>query len=93
MVDHVQVTVAEELGVELRGGYYENCRRFRDMVPNDIFQVITLGGDVKNPPISFDADAVHDEQKSCARFKHLIRDKVPTSTPPLTDATSTPSPC
>ena len=41
-VDHVQVTVAEELGVELRGGYYENAGALRDMVPNHIFQLITL---------------------------------------------------
>ena len=59
-VDHVQVTVAEELGVELRGGYYETAGALRDMVPNHIFQLITLTA--MEPPISFDADAVHDEQ-------------------------------
>jgi len=59
-VDHVQVTVAEELGVELRGGYYETAGALRDMVPNHIFQLITLSA--MEPPISFDADAVHDEQ-------------------------------
>jgi glucose-6-phosphate 1-dehydrogenase len=59
-VDHVQVTVAEELGVELRGGYYETAGALRDMVPNHIFQLITLAA--MEPPISFDAHAVHDEQ-------------------------------
>jgi glucose-6-phosphate 1-dehydrogenase len=59
-VDHVQVTVAEELGVELRGGYYETAGALRDMVPNHIFQLITLAA--MEPPISFEAQAVHDEQ-------------------------------
>ncbi len=59
-VDHVQVTVAETLGVELRGGYYETAGALRDMVPNHIFQLITLCA--MEPPISFEADAVHDEQ-------------------------------
>jgi len=64
-VDHVQVTVAEELGVELRGGYYETAGALRDMVPNHIFQLITLCA--MEPPISFDADAVHDEQTKVLR--------------------------
>jgi len=64
-VDHVQVTVAEELGVELRGGYYEKAGALRDMVPNHIFQLITLTA--MEPPISFDADAVHDEQTKVLR--------------------------
>src|ERR1700685_16495 len=59
-VDHVQVTVAEELGVELRGGYYETAGALQDMVPNHIFQLITLCA--MEPPIAFDADSVHDEQ-------------------------------
>jgi glucose-6-phosphate 1-dehydrogenase len=64
-VDHVQVTVAEELGVELRGGYYEKAGVVRDMVPNHIFQLITLTA--MEPPISFDAEAVHDEQTKVLR--------------------------
>jgi glucose-6-phosphate 1-dehydrogenase len=64
-VDHVQVTVAEELGVELRGGYYEKAGAMRDMVPNHIFQLITLSA--MEPPISFDAEAVHDEQTKVLR--------------------------
>ncbi len=64
-VDHVQVTVAEEFGVELRGGYYETAGALRDMVPNHIFQLITLCA--MEPPISFDADAVHDEQTKILR--------------------------
>jgi glucose-6-phosphate 1-dehydrogenase len=64
-VDHVQITVAEELGVELRGDYYEHSGALRDMVPNHIFQLITLMA--MEPPISFDADSVHDEQTKILR--------------------------
>jgi glucose-6-phosphate 1-dehydrogenase len=69
-VDHVQVTVAEELGVELRGGYYETAGALRDMVPNHIFQLITLCA--MEPPIDFDADAVHDEQTKILRAIQLL---------------------
>jgi glucose-6-phosphate 1-dehydrogenase len=55
-VDHIQITVAETLGVEGRGGYYEGSGALRDMVPNHIFQLISLVA--MEPPISFDADAV-----------------------------------
>ncbi|MGA8143475.1 MAG: glucose-6-phosphate dehydrogenase [Candidatus Acidiferrales bacterium] len=64
-VDHVQITVAEELGVELRGDYYDRAGALRDMVPNHIFQLITLMA--MEPPISFDADSVHDEQTKILR--------------------------
>ena len=71
-VDHVQVTVAETLGVELRGGYYETAGALRDMVPNHIFQLITLCA--MEPPISFEADAVHDEQ---VKVLHAIQTLTP----------------
>ena len=64
-VDHVQVTVAEQLGVELRGGYYDHSGALRDMVPNHILQLITLTA--MEPPISFEADEVHDEQTKVLR--------------------------
>jgi glucose-6-phosphate 1-dehydrogenase len=69
-VDHVQVTVAEELGVELRGGYYERAGALRDMVPNHIFQLISLTA--MEPPISFDAEEVHDEQTKVLRAIQLL---------------------
>ncbi len=59
-VDHVQITVAEDLGVGTRGGYYDKAGALRDMVPNHIFQLITLTA--MEPPVSFEADAVRDEQ-------------------------------
>jgi glucose-6-phosphate 1-dehydrogenase len=64
-VDHVQITVAETLGVEGRGGYYEGSGALRDMVPNHMFQLISLIA--MEPPISFDADAVRDEQTKVLR--------------------------
>ncbi|QYO67186.1 glucose-6-phosphate dehydrogenase [Leptolyngbya sp. 7M] len=59
-VDHIQITVAEKLGVEGRGGYYDTAGALRDMVPNHIFQLVTLTA--MEPPVSFEADAVRDEQ-------------------------------
>jgi len=59
-VDHVQITVAERLGVEQRGGYYDSAGALRDMIPNHIFQLLTLTA--MEPPVSFDADSVRDEQ-------------------------------
>jgi len=64
-VDHVQITVAETVGVEGRGGYYEQAGALRDMVPNHIFQLISLVA--LEPPISFDADSVRDEQSKVLR--------------------------
>ncbi len=64
-IDHVQITVAESLGVEGRGGYYDRAGAMRDMVPNHIFQLISLI--TMEPPISFDADAVRDEQAKALR--------------------------
>jgi len=59
-IDHVQITVAETLGVERRGGYYDRAGCLRDMVPNHILQLVSLTA--MEPPISFQADAVRDEQ-------------------------------
>ena len=59
-IDHVQVTVAETLGVEQRGKYYDQTGALRDMVPNHILQLVTLTA--MEPPISFAADSVRDEQ-------------------------------
>jgi len=64
-IKHVQITVAETVGVETRGGYYETSGALRDMVPNHIFQLVTLIA--MEPPISFGADAVRDEQTKILR--------------------------
>jgi glucose-6-phosphate 1-dehydrogenase len=59
-IDHIQITAAEEVGVELRGGYYETAGALRDMLPNHLFQLICLTA--MEPPVSFDADVVRDKQ-------------------------------
>jgi glucose-6-phosphate 1-dehydrogenase len=67
-IDHVQITAAESIGVEGRGPYYEGAGALRDMVPNHILQLITLTA--MEPPISFAADAVRNEQ---AKILHAIQ--------------------
>ncbi|MEW6037971.1 MAG: glucose-6-phosphate dehydrogenase [Pseudomonadota bacterium] len=64
-IDHVQITAAETVGVERRGGYYESAGCMRDMVPNHLFQLLSLTA--MEPPISFEADAVRDEQTKVLR--------------------------
>lgn len=59
-IDHVQITVAETLGVELRGAYYEHAGALRDMVPNHILQMLSLIA--MEPPISFAAEYIGDEK-------------------------------
>jgi glucose-6-phosphate 1-dehydrogenase len=64
-VDHVQITVAETLGVEQRGGYYDRIGALRDMVPNHLFQLLTLTA--MEPPIALDACSMRDEQVKVLR--------------------------
>ena len=59
-IDHVQITAAETVGVEARGAYYETSGALRDMVPNHLFQLLALTA--MEPPISFQAEAVRNEQ-------------------------------
>lgn len=59
-IDSVQITVAETVGVEQRGSYFDETGTLRDMVPNHILQLLTLTA--MEPPVSFAADAVRDEQ-------------------------------
>lgn len=72
-IDHVQVTAAETVGVEQRGGYYETSGALRDMVPNHLFQLITLTA--MEPPVSFEADAVRDEQAKILQAIQPIREE------------------
>jgi glucose-6-phosphate 1-dehydrogenase len=67
-IDHVQISVAETVGVEGRGSYFDHAGTLRDMVPNHIMQLISLTA--MEPPISFDANAVRDEQ---AKILHAIQ--------------------
>jgi glucose-6-phosphate 1-dehydrogenase len=67
-VDHVQITVAETVGVEKRGGYFDMAGTLRDMIPNHILQLLSLT--TMEPPISFSSDSVHDEQ---SKILHAIQ--------------------
>lgn len=64
-IDHVQITVAEQVGVEGRGGYYEGAGALRDMVQNHLFQLLAMVA--MEPPVSFEADAVRDEKSKLLR--------------------------
>jgi len=67
-VDHVQLTVAESLGVEGRGKYYEESGTTRDMVQNHIFQLLTLTA--MEPPVSLAPDAIRNEK---VKVLHALR--------------------
>jgi glucose-6-phosphate 1-dehydrogenase len=71
-IDHVQITAAETVGVEHRGGFYETAGALRDMVPNHLFQLLTMTA--MEPPISFDADEVRNKQ---AEILHAIQPLTP----------------
>ena len=64
-VDHIQITVAETVGVEGRGDYYERSGAMRDMVQNHIMQLLCLIA--MEPPSKFDPDAVRDEKLKVIR--------------------------
>ncbi len=60
-IDHIQITVAETVGVEKRGRFYEQTGALRDMVPNHVFQLVSMTG--MEAPNSFSADAVRSEKE------------------------------
>jgi glucose-6-phosphate 1-dehydrogenase len=64
-IDHVQITVAESIGIENRGGYYDQAGALRDMVQNHMLQLLSLVS--MEPPPAFDADSVHDEKVKALR--------------------------
>lgn len=59
-IDHVQIAVAETIGIEERGHFYEVTGALRDMVPNHLFQLVAMTA--MEPPASFDADAVRTKK-------------------------------
>jgi glucose-6-phosphate 1-dehydrogenase len=64
-IDHVQITVAETVGVESRAGYYDRAGALRDMVQNHMLQLLCLIA--MDPPVSLDADRVRDEKLKVLR--------------------------
>ena len=59
-IDHVQITAAETVGVEGRGGYYETSGALRDMIQNHILQLVCMIG--MEPPVSFDANEIRNKK-------------------------------
>jgi glucose-6-phosphate 1-dehydrogenase len=72
-IDHVQITVAETVGVEARGKFYEGTGALRDMVPNHIFQLLAMVA--MEAPTSFDADAVRTEKSKVIQAIHPLSGK------------------
>jgi glucose-6-phosphate 1-dehydrogenase len=72
-VHHVQITVAETVGVETRGKYYEEAGVVRDMFQNHLLQLLTLVA--MEPPVTMSADAVRDEKVKVLRSLRWLRDR------------------
>jgi len=64
-IDHVQLTVAEDVGVEHRGGYYDSVGALRDMVQNHLLQLLCLIA--MEPPLSFNADEIRNKKVDVLR--------------------------
>ena len=77
-IDHVQITVAESLGVEQRGGFYDHVGALRDIVQNHVMQVLSLT--LMEPPGFIDAQGIRDE-----KIKALRSVVIPTVDDVLTD--------
>jgi len=69
-IDHVQISVAETVGVERRSRFYEATGALRDMVPNHVFQLLSLIA--MGPPNSFAADAVRNEKHKVLEAVHPL---------------------
>ena len=73
LIKHVQITVAEELGVERRGQFYDTTGALRDMVQNHLLQLLCIMA--MEPPASADPDAVRDEKLKVLRALRPLRDR------------------
>ncbi len=69
-IDHVQITVAETVGLESRAGYYDGAGALRDMVQNHMLQLLALVG--MEPPANYDATAIRDEKVKVLRALRLV---------------------
>ncbi|HJR24608.1 MAG TPA: glucose-6-phosphate dehydrogenase [Acidimicrobiales bacterium] len=69
-VDHVQITVAESLGVGRRGAFYEQAGALRDMVQNHVMQVLALV--LMEPPVTMDAEGIRDEKVKALRAVEIL---------------------
>jgi glucose-6-phosphate 1-dehydrogenase len=69
-IDHIQITIAESLGVEHRAGYYEQAGALRDIFQNHMLQLLALTA--MEPPTSFEADRIRDEKIRLLRSIHPL---------------------
>lgn len=70
-IDNIQISVKESVGVEERGGYYDQSGALRDMVQNHLLQILALVA--MEPPASFDMDAIRDEKVKAIRRLRINR--------------------
>src|SRR3982074_245585 len=73
LIDSVQITAADDLGIENRGSYYERAGALRDIVQNHALQLLTLVA--MEPPLAFEANAVRDEKVKVLRAVRPITDE------------------
>jgi glucose-6-phosphate 1-dehydrogenase len=74
-IDSVQITAAETLGVELRGGYYDNAGALRDMIQNHVMNLLALVA--MEPPVNSDADSIRNEKfKVLSAIRPIADDQV-----------------
>jgi glucose-6-phosphate 1-dehydrogenase len=74
-IDHVQITVAEQVGVEHRGEYYDHAGALRDMVQNHLMQILCLIA--MEPPVSFAADEIRSKKIDVLRaIRPIARERV-----------------
>ena len=72
-IDHVQITVAEEVGIEGRWGYFDQSGQLRDMVQNHLLQILTLVA--MEPPVALDSDSIRSEKlKVLKALRPITRD-------------------
>ncbi|MEO8379132.1 MAG: glucose-6-phosphate dehydrogenase [Acidobacteriota bacterium] len=73
-IDHIQFTVAESIGVEKRGNYFEGAGISRDIIQNHLLQLVSLVA--MEPPVAFEANAVRDEKVKVLRALRPIAEAV-----------------
>lgn len=62
-IDHVEITVAEEVGIEGRWGYFDRAGQMRDMIQNHLLQILCMIA--MSPPSDLSADSIRDEKSKC----------------------------
>ncbi len=78
-IDHVQITVAEEVGIEGRWGYFDKSGQLRDMVQNHLMQILTLVA--MEPPVNMDGDSIRNEKlKVLKALRPITRDNASEAT-------------